>query len=180
MFTDLKSSTALYKRIGDTAAYNLVRDHFAYLAAEVRANDGAIVKTIGDAVMAVFAEPADAVRAAIDVQRKLGAFNDARRADARGEPVVIKLGLHQGSCVTVRLNDRLDYFGSTVNMAARLESQSAGGDVVLSLELAQDPAVRPLLEPFAAVRERAELKGFEGPVPFLRLTPEALARAAAE
>ena len=65
MFTDLKGSTALYEHIGDAAAYHLVRDHFAFLAAQVREREGAVVKTIGDAVMAAFAEPLAAVRAAL-------------------------------------------------------------------------------------------------------------------
>src|SRR3546814_2334232 len=47
---------------------------------------------------------------------------------APGEAIVIKLGLHRGPCIAVTLNDRLDYFGSTVNLAARLQGQSRGGD----------------------------------------------------
>ena len=71
MFTDLKSSTAFYEKVGDARAYHLVRDHFAFLAAIIRENDGAIVKTIGDAVMAAFADPAKAVRAAIAIQEQV-------------------------------------------------------------------------------------------------------------
>ncbi|HET6520932.1 MAG TPA: adenylate/guanylate cyclase domain-containing protein, partial [Geminicoccaceae bacterium] len=157
MFTDLRGSTALYARIGDAAAYRLVRDHFAFLAEVVRAHDGAIVKTIGDAIMGAFAEPADALRAALAVQRGVIAFN-ARLGG--GEGIVIKLGLHEGPCIAVNLNDRLDYFGGTANMAARLQGQSRGGDVVLSEGLAADPAVAPLLAGLDVRRERAGLKGF--------------------
>ena len=71
MFTDLKGSTAFYEQVGDARAYHLVRDHFAFLAAIIRENDGAIVKTIGDAVMAAFADPAKAVRAAIAIQQQV-------------------------------------------------------------------------------------------------------------
>src|SRR3546814_18039453 len=67
MFTDLKGSTALYERIGDARAYRLVREHFAFLGEIVREQEGAIVKTVGDAVMAAFPDPAAAVRAALAV-----------------------------------------------------------------------------------------------------------------
>ncbi|MDJ0947891.1 MAG: adenylate/guanylate cyclase domain-containing protein [Alphaproteobacteria bacterium] len=173
MFTDLKGSTALYEKVGDGTAYMLVRDHFAFLAEAVRAHDGAIVKMIGDAVMAVFMLPADALGAAIAIQRGVGRFN-AAHAEA---PIAIKLGLHAGPVVAVRLNNRLDYFGGTVNMAARLEAMSTGGDIVLSTELASDPAVAPLLVPLSPAHETAPLKGFAEPVPFLRLTPAAILQA---
>ena len=131
LFSDLRGSTALYERMGDAAAYNVVREHFALLAAIVRDHDGAVVKTIGDAVMASFGDPADAVRAALAMQ--------ARIAD---QELMLKLGVHMGPSVVVTLNDRLDYFGSTVNMAARLQGQSEGGEIVLSRAVADDPAVQ--------------------------------------
>lgn len=170
MFTDLEGSTALYQRIGDGAAYNLVRDHFAYLGEAVRRHEGTLVKTIGDAVMAAFADPAQAVAAALSVQRHVGEFN-ARQQDAA---IRIKTGLHVGPCIAVTMNGRLDYFGSAVNLAARLQGESGGGDVVISEALAADPAVRPLLAPFRLSDERARLKGFAEPVPFHRLTQDAL------
>ncbi len=167
MFTDLLSSTALYSRIGDATAYHLVREHFAYLAGAVRAHNGAIVKTIGDAIMAVFGDPADAFRAALAIQEGVGAFN----AETGEDNLVIKLGLHQGPSIAVNLNERLDYFGSTVNMAARVQAQSHGGDIVLSREIADDPAVKPLLKPHKVDSESVNLKGFDKPVTLLRLAP---------
>ena len=166
MFTDLRGSTALYGRIGDAAAYHLVREHFAFLAGKIREHQGAIVKTIGDAVMAAFADPADALRAALDVQGAVAGFNAEQ--DSK-EGITIKLGLHEGPVIAVTLNDRLDYFGTTVNMAARLQGQSTGGDVVLSEEIARDPGVAEQLEELKPSRETARIKGFEKPVPFLRL-----------
>jgi class 3 adenylate cyclase len=167
LFSDLQGSTALYGAIGDAPAYHLVRDHFAFMAAIVRANNGAVVKTIGDAVMAVFADPADAVRAALAVQNELSLFN----ASLPDGGIVIKLGIHDGPCIAVTLNGRLDYFGSTVNMAARLQGTSQGGDVVISRSLSEDPAVSPLLESLNRRIETTELKGFDAPVEFLRLMP---------
>jgi class 3 adenylate cyclase len=172
LFTDLKGSTAFYERVGDARAYRLVREHFAFLAARIRENSGAIVKTIGDAVMAAFADPADAVRAALAIQQKVADFN----AGHGGEAIVIKLGLHKGPCIAVTLNERLDYFGSTVNLAARLQTQSMGGDIVLSQVLAEDPAVAAVLQGRALQDEAATIKGFERPVPFRRVTGATLAK----
>ena len=57
MFTDLKGSTELYDALGDAPAYNLVRDHFSFLAERVERHHGFVVKTVGDAVMAAFSRP---------------------------------------------------------------------------------------------------------------------------
>ncbi|MCA0303109.1 MAG: DUF5939 domain-containing protein [Proteobacteria bacterium] len=158
LFSDLRGSTALYERVGDAVAFNMVREHFALLASIVRDHDGAVVKTIGDAVMAAFGDPAHAVRAALAMQ--------ARIVD---HDLVLKLGVHAGPSVVVTLNDRLDYFGSTVNMAARLQGQSEGGDIVLSRVVADDPAVRPLLGALATREESVRLKGFAEPIGFVRV-----------
>ncbi|MCG6859061.1 MAG: adenylate/guanylate cyclase domain-containing protein [Salaquimonas sp.] len=179
LFTDLKGSTALYERVGDAAAYNLVRDHFSYLTRIVRENDGALIKTIGDAVMAAFAEPADAVRAAITIQQQIDGFNAAHRSDNdEVDPVVIKLGVHEGPCVVVTLNGEIDYFGSTANLAARLQGQSRGGDLVLSEEIAKDPAVAALVANMPLVRESAPLRGFAKPIAFRRMSFDGARKAA--
>jgi class 3 adenylate cyclase len=169
LFTDLRGSTALYERVGDAAAFNTVRDHFAFLASIVRDHDGAVVKTIGDAVMASFGDPADAVRAALAMQARIAGFNKDHGAGDR--ELVLKIGIHVGASVMVSLNERLDYFGSTVNMAARLQGQSDGGDIVLSRAVAHDPAVKPLLADVPARAESVALKGFAQPVGFVRLLP---------
>lgn len=166
LFTDLRASTALYRKIGDASAYHLVRDHFAFLAGLVRAREGAIVKTIGDAIMAAFKDPAQAVTAALAMQRGLAHFN----AEHESAQVALKVGLHKGPSIAVTMNERLDYFGSTVNLAARLQGQSQGGDIVLSKTLAEDPSVAPLLAGFPARQEAADLKGFDQPIAFLRLS----------
>ncbi|HKU94570.1 MAG TPA: adenylate/guanylate cyclase domain-containing protein, partial [Vineibacter sp.] len=130
------------------------------------------VKTIGDAVMAAFADPADAVRAALAIREDVTAL-DRRLSAERGlsaGALVVKIGLHMGPSIAVNLNDRLDYFGTTVNMAARLQGQSRGGDIVLSHAVAADPAVRPLLADVASCDETVTLKGFAAPVPFVRIT----------
>jgi class 3 adenylate cyclase len=166
LFSDLKGSTALYDRVGDAAAYRLVREHFAWLAAIIREHDGAIVKTIGDAVMAAFHEPERGLAAAFAMQARIAAFNAA--ATSASPPIVLKLGLHEGPCIAVTLNDRLDYFGGTVNLAARLQSQSRGGDVVVSEGLAGTKEIESLAGPLTAQRETALLRGIAAPVTFVR------------
>ncbi len=132
MFTDLRDSTRLYRQIGDAAAFGRVRQHFDLLEQAIDAESGAIVKTIGDSVMAVFRQPGAAVRA-------VKAAHDAI-ARLEGNPVLtMKAGIHTGPCIVVTLNERLDYFGSTVNIAARLSGLAQGGDVVFSNEVKTDP-----------------------------------------
>ena len=119
-----------------------------------------MVKTIGDAVMASFGDPANAVKAALAMQAAIADHD-----------LILKLGVHMGPSVVVTLNDRLDYFGSTVNMAARLQGQSAGGDIVLSRAVADDPAVQSVLAKIPMREEQVELKGFTHPVSFVRTLP---------
>jgi class 3 adenylate cyclase len=157
LFTDLRHSTQLYREIGDATAFSRVMNHFDVLRKEIAENDGAIVKTIGDAVMAVFRSAADALRAMLAAQRKLAQPPEGTM------PLTLKAGLHTGPCIAVTLNDRLDYFGSTVNMAARLEGLSTGADVIISGAVYDDPAVRKLIESegLSAVEFDMALKGFE-------------------
>src|SRR5262249_1878909 len=142
MFTDLQGSTRLYEDLGDASAYRLVRDHFAFLSERVQQHDGFIVKTLGDAVMAAFHDPADAVPPVLSIQDAVSKFNRAR-SDAN---IVLKLGLHAGSCIAVTAGGVLDYFGSTVNTAARLEHQCRGGEVVVSDAVLADDQARTALD----------------------------------
>ena len=138
LFTDIKGSTALYDRIGDMKAFNLVRQHFGVLRDVIAANHGALVKTIGDAVMASFHEPLDAVRAALDMLAQIRRFNDS----AGEELITLKIGAHVGPCLAVTLNERLDYFGRTVNLAARVQGLAAENEIYLSDEIYRLPELR--------------------------------------
>ena len=133
LFTDLRGSTAMYAERGDPLAYRLVRDHFAILAEAVERHQGTFIKTIGDAIMASFASGADAVQAVFEAQTELHA-----RAASMGGELIVKAGVHAGSCLSVRLNERLDFFGGAVNTAARLESLSHGNDVIVTDEVIAD------------------------------------------
>lgn len=159
LFTDLRDSTRLYQQIGDAPAFGRVQDHFAVLRKAVVAADGALVKTIGDAVMAVFPRPVAGLRAVLDAQRQLVS------PQSSAPPLYIKVGMHFGPCIAVTLNGRLDYFGSTVNIAARLERLSSGVDVIVSDAVHTDPEVAEFLSDakngLAAERITASLKGFD-------------------
>jgi class 3 adenylate cyclase len=164
MFTDLTGSTAMYVRMGDAPAYGLVRAHFAYLAERVSRHGGFIVKTVGDAVMAAFHDPAEAVRAALSMQDDLPGFNEGRT-----DRVILKLGLHQGPCVAVTAGGVLDYFGSTVNTAARLEHHCKGGEVVISAAVLADADAAAALAGRRVGEESAELRGLSEPVRCVRV-----------
>ena len=170
LFTDLVGSTAMYSALGDARAFNLVWAHFDLLVEIVKGHRGAIVKTIGDAIMAAFARPADAVLASLALQEEMAAHVQAAGHDY---PVGLKVGMHAGPCIVVTLNERLDYFGTTVNLAARTEAQSDGGDIVMTAStLATADGADAILraagyspEPFDGVA-----KGFAAPIPMVRWT----------
>ena len=164
MFTDLQGSTKLYDSLGDARAYHLVRDHFAYLSERIGRHGGAVVKTVGDAVMAVFQDPAGAVRAALAIQDEIEAFNEAEATK-----IVLKLGLHAGSCIAVTTGNVLDYFGSTVNTASRLEHQCEGGEIIVSSAILADPEANAALGGRRHRADSAMLRGLADRVEFVRV-----------
>jgi len=136
LFTDLRGSTELYDRVGDLTAYDIVQRHFVTLQEIVAAEAGAVVKTIGDAVMATFPTPERAMQAAL---RMRDAISDPR------EDLLLKIGIHEGPCLVVMLNERQDYFGQTVNIAARVQRLAASREIFVSGPVVADPATRALL-----------------------------------
>ena len=165
MFTDLRDSTRLYRKIGDASAFGRVREHFEILEKSIAEEGGAIVKTMGDAVMATFRHPIDALRSVWSAQTEIA---------KRGEPMLwLKVGLHKGPCIVVNLNDRLDYFGSTVNITSRLPGFSKGGELIFSEAFSEDPEIQDFLskniKPGALNRFTGDLKGFDEPFTLWRL-----------
>jgi class 3 adenylate cyclase len=137
LFTDLKGSTALYDRVGDIIAYDLVREHFQVLHEIVASEAGAVVKTIGDAVMATFSTPVRAIAAALRMRDSVHRLkNDLQ----------IKIGIHEGPCLAVTLNDRLDYFGQTVNVAARVQGLADSRAIFTTKSVVEDLQVSKMLE----------------------------------
>ncbi|HUP19281.1 MAG TPA: DUF5939 domain-containing protein [Gemmatimonadota bacterium] len=164
VFTDLLGSTAMYEGAGDAPAYGRVRRHFEFLRERVAGGGGAVIKTIGDAVMAAFPTADAALAAALAMQAELAGWCRAAGIDP---PLVLKIGLHAGPAVAVTANERLDYFGRTINLAARIQKQAGAGEVALTEEL-WEALGRP---GGAAERFEATLPGIEGSVPLLRLKP---------
>ncbi|MBI5277130.1 MAG: adenylate/guanylate cyclase domain-containing protein [Burkholderiales bacterium] len=133
VFTDLKASTELYERVGDLAAYDLVQAHFGVLGDVVAQESGAVVKTIGDAVMASFPSSDRGMAAVLRMREAMRKLN----VDRGREDLLLKIGIHEGPCLAVTLNDRLDYFGQTVNVAARVQGLAMSHSI-----FATEPVVR--------------------------------------
>ncbi len=154
LFTDLKQSTPLYENVGDVNAYFLVRQHFEILNRIIRERLGIIVKTIGDAVMAAFEHPQDAVQAAIEMIEELSRFN---RTASR--PLGLKVGLHRGRAIAVTLNDRIDYFGQDVNIAARVQGLADVNEICISAAVMEGSGVAEILGSRAVSRGYERLRG---------------------
>jgi class 3 adenylate cyclase len=167
LFTDLKGSTAFYERIGDLNALALVQRHFERLRDATVRRGGSVIKTIGDAVMAAFQDPAAAVGAALDMLAGVEALN----RDLGERNLILKIGLHKGAAIAVTLNDRLDYFGQTVNVAARVQALADAGEVYLTREVRDAPGVAALLAPFAVEATTARLKGLRQETQVFRVEP---------
>lgn len=138
LFTDIAGSTAMYENMGNAAAYTAVRHHFDLLFRLIETHGGFVIKTIGDAVMASFLTNDGALASALDAQREFHALNE-KLADARR--IQVKFGIHRGPAILVNLNGRIDYFGSTVNRAARIQDTATPNELVFSSEVRRDSAV---------------------------------------
>jgi class 3 adenylate cyclase len=165
LFTDLRGSTELYSRTGDVTAYQLVQNHFETLKSVIRSRSGAIIKTIGDAVMATFSTPQDGLIAALDIMdamRLLGAETLARDYDF---DMGIKVGLHSGSALAVKANEALDYFGQTVNIAARVQGLAEVGEIWIteSVYEAKDTPRILAANGYSIEKQSAQLRGIEQP-----------------
>jgi len=126
LFTDLMNSTDLYLQEGDEFAIGQLMSHFKIIQQIVAEERGGIVKTIGDSVMAVFKEPVSALKAVERIQQIFSS------STAMGESFKLKAGIHLGNCTAVNLNDRIDYFGTTVNIASRLVDVAEEKEIVVS------------------------------------------------
>lgn len=141
LFTDLRGSTELYERVGDLAAFDLVKTHFTVLNEIVAAEAGAVVKTIGDAVMATFPTPDRAIAAAMRMRDAMRELNHERSS----EDLLLKIGIHEGPCIAVSLNERQDYFGQTVNIASRVQHLATAQEIFATSTVLRNPAAADLL-----------------------------------
>lgn len=159
LFTDLRGSTELYERMGDLAAFDLVRAHFRVLHDIVASEAGAVVKTIGDAVMATFATPDRAVAAAIRMRDAMHELN----ARSGREDLLLKIGMHEGPCIAVSMNERQDYFGQTVNIASRIQGLADPEAIYVSRSVIEDENASRLLaaRKLQPARHNALLRGID-------------------
>jgi class 3 adenylate cyclase len=170
LFTDLKGSTEMYDRIGDLKAFALVNQHFDRLNRAITRHHGGVVKTIGDAVMASFERPADAILAARDMLREIESFND----EVGEREIILKVGVHRGASIAVTLNDRLDFFGQTVNIAARVQGLADADEIYITEDVYREPGVKELLGELHVTPEQANLKGVQRAVNVYRIATSAL------
>jgi class 3 adenylate cyclase len=165
LFTDVVGSTAIYSKTGDAPAFRIVANHFDVMRTTIARHDGTIVKTIGDAVMAAFIDPTNCLEAALDLDRSV------QTIEAAGQPLRLRVGFHVGPCIAMRANDQIDYFGTTVNLAARLQKLAGIGQVTLARSVAQRPAIAARLRDLSTsvASEMLEIKGFSERIAVVRI-----------
>jgi adenylate cyclase len=168
LFSDLKGSTQLYEGIGDAPAYSRVNRHFDFIHAAVTRGRGTIVKTMGDGVMCAFHQLDNALDTAISMQEQIVPWCQEQGIDP---PLTLKLGAHEGPVIAMTANDHLDYFGRTVNLAARIGEQSRGGDIVVLRDLLNRASSSLFVDHAGVVTEsfNAQLRGFESEQNLVRL-----------
>ena len=146
IFTDMIGSTEFYASHGDPDAFMKVKSHFTDVFHIVAHHHGAVVKTIGDAVMAAFGNPLDAVRASQGIHQCFHAERD-------DTPIRLRISIHAGPCIAVKLNTNIDYFGGTVNIAAKLQACAEGGQTAMSQTIVDAAGVLEFLRTEGAVLE---------------------------
>lgn len=166
LFSDLVGSTALYATVGDAAAFRLVDDHFDVLRSAIAASSGTVVKTMGDAVMAAFDNEDDCVRAA---KLALEGFERFKPSSEHGHLVGLKLGMYAGPCYVVSANGVLDYFGQTVNVAARIQALAGGAELVVPASTFEAMSVSERRAFHVIEAFETRVKGVADPLSLVRL-----------
>ena len=125
LFTDIVNSTRFYQKVGDAKAFSEVHAHFQDIAMEVKSAQGVVVKTIGDSVMASFASVDDALRSAVKIQERF-------QLSRKDTDIRLRISINSGLVIAVQLNSGIDYFGNTVNLAAKIQTCAQAGEIALS------------------------------------------------
>jgi len=117
-----------------------------------------VVKTIGDAVMATFPTPNRAVAASLRMREAMRRLNEERTRD---DDLLLKIGIHEGPCLAVMLNERQDYFGQTVNIASRVQNLASSQAIYATGPVVDHQATAELLEQagVSPVPQRQTLRG---------------------
>lgn len=168
LFSDLCGSTALYQKVGDAEAFGLVTDCLRFGTQIVERHGGTVVKTIGDAIMAAFADSRGAVAAGTEMITRWEAFAKDRPT---AKNLDLKVGVHEGACTIVTANGAVDYFGQTVNRAARVQHLAGPRELVLGTSL--ESAIPDSAAVEVTDRFEATVKGIDEPLPLTRVRPRA-------
>lgn len=130
LFADLRGSTGLYEMLGNAEATSIVTQTVAALAARVTAHGGQVVKTLGDGLMAVFAQPREAQAAGERMHEAVGQFAVSGRL--RGAAALhLQIAMARGEVVEVAG----DCFGDAVNVAARLLDHAGDDETLVTAEV---------------------------------------------
>ncbi|MFQ5966449.1 MAG: adenylate/guanylate cyclase domain-containing protein [Acidimicrobiia bacterium] len=165
LFTDLAGSTALYDRLGDSTAFDLVRWYFHALTELVKENSGAVVKTIGDEVMASFPDPLQAMKVARETQDAVACFNQR----AQSGSVHLRFGAHAGTALEATLNGQRDYFGQVVNVAAVAQGAANADELVMTDEMFRLPGAGEVLANRRITEDLIDVKGIDGSLAVRRI-----------
>ncbi|MCA1682529.1 MAG: protein kinase [Actinobacteria bacterium] len=152
MFSDIEGSTLLTQTLGDLRWLTLLREHNAIVRDSCARQGGYEVGTRGDGFMLAFSSARRAIACALEIQAEL----EARRARAELEPLHVRIGLHTGEA----LRHDADFYGTNVNLAARIADQARGDEIVVS-SLLRDLVAATGEFRFANERE-VELRGLTG------------------
>lgn len=125
MFTDLKGSTAIADLQGNLAARMIIKNHIDILKPIIKESNGILVKTMGDGTMSYYEREIDAVRAAVNIQKGITAFNASMEGKA---PIYLRAGISSGNAFV----EEDDIFGDVVNVSARFEASCNSGEVYIA------------------------------------------------
>jgi len=161
LFTDVVGSTELYETLGDARAFALVQRHWRSCEAAAARHHGTVLKTLGDGLFCCFGGLGDAAAAAIEMMAA------AEQLATPGVRFAIRAAIHEGPTYLVRASERLDLFGSTVNLASRLMTVTAGSQLAMLASSAAHPGVAAALEETGALLQTSEtrLRGLRGTYP---------------
>jgi class 3 adenylate cyclase len=123
LFSDIENSTARTAELGDAKWIELLREHNTIVRDQLAAHGGYEVKSMGDGFMLAFGSALDGLRCAVGMQRAFAARNT--QAD---ETIRVRIGLHTGEAI----KEADDFFGSHVNLAARVGGAAHGDEILVS------------------------------------------------
>lgn len=128
LFTDVVGSSGYFKKYGDLAGREMLRRHQELASGPVADYGGAVVKVLGDSVMAYFTDPEEALKAAVKIQQQFFRNNESKNSK---DHISVRIGLHYGDGIV----DKGDIYGDVVNITAKFLPLVKGGDIFVSEQL---------------------------------------------